>query len=135
MKDNLTLAAQNHPDNYPAHHPLAGVHPNANQLSMARLKIYLHKQFTMKVRAGVIRLKGTPQTSINATEVPAADSNSVASEQSSSSTIYTPPSPNGSDFEWVSLNMLGDCQSFYDYAVYVLERPPAYVPQLRSYHS
>ena len=87
-------------------------------------KIYLHKQFTMKVRAGVIRLKGTPQSSINATEVAAADSNSVATDQPSSSTaIVTPPSPNGSDFEWVSLNMLGDYQSFCDYSLYVLQRP------------
>ena len=127
MKDNLTLAAQNgccFPTNYPAHHPLNGAHPNAGQLSMQLLKIYLHKQFTMKVRAGVIRLKGTPQSSINATEVAAADSNSVATDQPSSSTaIVTPPSPNGSDFEWVSLNMLGDYQSFCDYSLYVLQRP------------
>jgi hypothetical protein len=127
MKDNLTLAAQNgccFPTNYPAHHPLNGAHPNAGQLSMQLLKIYLHKQFTMKVRAGVIRLKGTPQSSINATEVTAADSNSVATDQPSSSTaIVTPPSPNGSDFEWVSLNMLGDYQSFCDYSLYVLQRP------------
>ena len=60
MRDNLTLAGQNnccYPTNYPAHHPLrGGAHPNAGALSMEALKLYLHKQFTMKVRAGLIAL-------------------------------------------------------------------------------
>ena len=135
QRDNLTLARQNSccfPAVHPAHHPQAGAaHPQAGQLSLDLLAIYVHKKFGERVRAGLIRLKGQPQPSINVTDDCGDDTtvtttgNPGVSPSSTSPGSSTPSST--SNFEWVSVFMLGHAgyTNFHDYAVYELGREAA----------
>ena len=69
MKNNLAQAAANgccFPAVHAAGHPQAGaVHPQAGQLSLDKLALYVNKDFTMKVRAG---LKGPPGAQLAVTD-------------------------------------------------------------------
>ena len=64
MKTNLPLAVTNgccNPVNFPAYHPNGGnPHPNAGQLNLDLLALYVHNKFSMKLRAGLFRLKAVP---------------------------------------------------------------------------
>ena len=84
MKNNLAQAQANNccfPAVYPAGHPQAGaVHPQANQLSLDALAMYVHQQFSMKIRSGLVRLKGQPGVLLATSPNSEVDMSDVASE-------------------------------------------------------
>ena len=76
IRDDIVLAAQKgccYPAVWPAGHPLApNAHPNAGTLSLDLMAIYVHKQFCIKLNAGVFRLKGQPAVNL-VSELPVPD--------------------------------------------------------------
>lgn len=83
MRSNLALAAQNNccfSNQYPVGHPQAGVgHPNAGQLSLDALALFVHQDFTTKLRAGLFRLKGQPGINLASASPETQDATSSSS--------------------------------------------------------
>ena len=128
MKNDLVAAAAAgccFPANHPAGHPQAGIaHPQAGQLSLDALAMYTHRSFSMKVRAGLVRLNVRPGAAQLATsnddgQLAATD---VASEL---------PVPSQDAYAYASWDDLRDhnYDNFHEYAMYVLNREAS---QLRT---
>ena len=136
MKNNIALAQQNNccfPGVYAPGHPLAGnVHPQAGNLSLDALAMYVHREFDRKRRAGLFRLKGQP--SVNLTDVnddastrsvPQSDAAAAAANAVAGAFQTDVAQPCDDDgFICASWNDVwyNGFSSFYDYAVYFLNQ-------------
>ena len=127
MKGNIALAQTNgccFPAVYPAGHPQAGVaHPRANALSLDHLAMYVHRDFSRQVRAGTLRLKGQPSVNLT-TKVDVEMDDASARSETEKDVSPSPPIETDNGIAYVSWTDVWDqgCKTFYDYAVYVLNR-------------